>query len=56
MTLLGRLEEERKQVERDLQQPWCIGAHRDVAYKRLERVNNRIKGLKTWRRNQTYSY
>lgn len=51
MSLMQKLEEEKRRIENDLRSSWCVGAHRDNAYRALERVNKRIEGLKNWRKN-----
>ena len=54
MSLREELEKQKEQIERDLRASWCIGVHRDVAYKSLERVNRRLDGLKRWENNKTH--
>lgn len=49
MPLRKILEDEKKRLERELKESWCVGAHRDITYKALETVNKRLAGLENWK-------
>ena len=49
MPLRKILEDEKKRLERELKESWCVGVHRDITYSELEAINKRRAGLENWR-------